>query len=63
LLTVDGLQLPVTPLEDVAGSDGTVPPSQIVSEEPKLNVGATLEFTVTDRVAVVAHCPASGVNV
>jgi hypothetical protein len=28
-----------------------------------LNVGMVFGFTVTDKVAVAAHCPAAGVNV
>jgi hypothetical protein len=63
LLTVAGVQLPVIPLADVAGNDGTAPPSQMVCEVPKLNTGVTLGLTVTANVTVVAHKPASGVNV
>jgi hypothetical protein len=63
LLTVDGLQLPVTALFDVDGKVGTVPPEQIVRDVPKLNVGVVLGVTVTVYVVVVAHCPAVGVNV
>jgi hypothetical protein len=63
LSTVAGLQLPEIPFDDVAGSDGTVPPEQIVSDVPKLNTGVIFGFTVTVNVAVVAHCPAEGVNV
>jgi hypothetical protein len=35
----------------------------MVNEVPKLNVGVMFGFTVTVNVAVVAHCPAVGVNV
>jgi hypothetical protein len=63
LLTVAGLQLPVIPLVEVVGSEGTVPPEQIVKEVPKLNVGVTFGFTVTENVAGTAHAPAAGVNV
>jgi hypothetical protein len=63
LSTTAGLHVPVTPLSDVAGNEGTVPPPHIVSVVPKLNVGMTFGFTVTVKVVVVAHCPASGVNV
>jgi hypothetical protein len=63
LLTVAGLHVPVIPLEDVAGKAGTVPPEQIVSDVPKANTGTVLVFTVTVKLAVVAHCPADGVNV
>ncbi len=50
-------------LVDVMGKTGTVAPAQIVCAIPKLNVGAMFEFTVTENVAVVAHCAAEGVNV
>ena len=63
LLTTDGLHVPVIPFVDVAGYVGTVPPEQIVSVVPKLNVGVTFGVTVTVNVVVVAHCPAVGVNV
>ncbi len=58
-----GLHVPVKPLVDVTGNVGTIPPSQIVSDVPKLKVGVILGFTVTVNVAGVAHKPASGVNV
>lgn len=63
LLIVAGLQLPVIPLEEDPGSAGALAPEQSVSVVPKLNVGVTIGFTVTVNVAVVAHCPAVGVNV
>ena len=63
LSTVAALQLPVTPLSDVDGKTGTVPPLQIVKDVPKLNVGVVLGVTVTLNVAVVAHWPAVGVKV
>jgi hypothetical protein len=63
LLTMAGLHVPVILLVDVLGNVGTVPPEQIVSVVPKLNTGVMLGVTVTVKVAVVAHCPASGVNV
>ncbi len=55
LLTVEGLQLPVIPLEDEAGRGGTPPPEQMVSDEPKLKVGVMLGSTVTVNVVVAAH--------
>ena len=61
LLTVDGLQLPVIPLVDVVGKTGAVVPLQ--NAGIALNVGATIGFTVTFNVAVVAQSPAVGVNV
>ena len=63
LLTTDGLHVPVIPLLDVVGNIGTVPPEQIVSVVPKLNVGVIFGFTVTVNVVVVAHCPSVGVKV
>ena len=55
--------MPVIPLSDELGNTGTVPPAQIVSAVPKLNVGVIFGFTVTANVVVVAHNPAVGVNV
>ena len=63
MLTTDGLHVPLIPLVDVVGNVGTVPPEQIVSVVPKLNVGVTIGLTVTVNVVVVAHNPAVGVNV
>jgi hypothetical protein len=63
LLTLDGLQVPVTPLPEVVGNAGTDPPEQILSDVPKLNVGVTFGVTVTVNVVGTAHCPAVGVNV
>ena len=50
-------------LSDVVGNAGTVAPLQMVKEVPKLNVGVMFGLTVTLKLAVVAHCPAPGVNV
>ena len=55
--------MPVIPLSDAVGNAGTVPPAQIVSAVPKLNVGVIFGSTVTVNVVVVAHNPAVGVNV
>ena len=63
LLTTEGFHVPVIPLLDVVGNNGTVPFEQIVSVVPKLNVGVMFGFTVTVKVVVVAHNPAVGVNV
>ena len=63
MLTTVGFHVPFIPFEDVFGKVGTVPPAQIVSDVPKLNVGVIFGFTVTVNVAVVAHCPAVGVKV
>jgi len=63
LSTDAGLHAPVIPFCEVVGSDGTVPPPQMVRLGPKLNVGVIFRFTVTANDAVVAHWPGSGVNV
>ena len=55
--------MPVIPFVDVVGKVGTIPPAQIASEVPKLNVGTILGLTVTVNVAVVAHCGAVGVKI
>jgi hypothetical protein len=55
LLTTVGLHAPVIPFVDVVGKLGTTPPSQIVSELPKLNAGVIIGFTVTVNVAGTAH--------
>ena len=60
---VAGLHVPVMPLPEVVGNVGTVPPAQIVSVVPKLNVGVMLGFTVTLKVVGSAHRPAVGVKV
>ena len=61
LLTTAGDQVPVMPLSDVVGNVGATAPEQIGAMAAK--VGVTLGFTVTVNVVVVAHWPASGVNV
>ena len=61
--TVAGFHVPSIPFVDVVDSTGTIPPAQIVSDEPKLNTGMIFGSTVTVNVVVVAHCPAVGVNV
>ena len=53
LLTVDGLQVPVIPLEDVVGSTGGIVPLQ--NGAIALNTGVDAEVTVTVCVVVVAH--------
>ncbi len=63
LSIVAGLQVPVMPLEEVAGNAGTVPPLHIVEVVPKPKVGVTTGFTVTAKEAGIAHCPDAGVNV
>ena len=49
------------PLVDVNGNTGATAPEQIGATAAK--VGVTLGVTVTVNVVVVAHWPASGVNV
>ena len=63
MLTVAGLHVPVIPSIEVAGSAGTVPPSQMVSDVPKPNVGVMLGRIVTVSVVLVTHCPGVGVKV
>ena len=63
LLTVAGDQTPVIGVVFVefVGKTGAVSPAQIA--EIAANVGVIAWFTMTSSVAVVAHCPAVGVNV
>ena len=56
-----GVQVPVMPLLDVVGNADKVAPEHIGATA--VNVGVTLGLTVIVNVAVVAHCPAVGVNV
>jgi len=46
-LTVAGFHVPATPLSDVVGRVGTVPPAQIARLFPKLKVGMVLGVIVT----------------
>ena len=61
VLSSTGAHEPVMPLFDVVGNGVNVAPEQIGAIA--LNVGIRLVFTVIVKVAVVAHCPGSGVNV
>lgn len=63
LLTVAGLQLPVTPLFEVSGRAGTEAPEQITSEFPKSNTGVVFGVTVTVKSTGMAQTPAAGVKV
>jgi len=56
-----GDQVPVNPLVEVVGNAVSVAPEQIGATA--VNVGVILGLTVIVNVAVVAHCPAVGVNV
>ena len=61
VLTV-GDQVPVIPFVDVVGNTGATAPWHTGATEA--NVGTIVgAVTVTDKVAVVAHCPALGVKV
>ena len=63
LFIVAGDHVPLNPLLEVVGSAGMLAPAQYVVTNP-LNMGAMLPlFIVMVMVAVVAHCPASGVKV
>ena len=61
LLFNAGDQVPVMPFSDVVGKADKVAPEQIAATG--LNVGVIFGLTVIVSVAVVAHCPADGVNV
>lgn len=54
-LATAGFHVPVIPLVDVVGKEGTPDPAQIVNVVPKLNTGVTLGLTVTLSVVPVAH--------
>jgi hypothetical protein len=56
-----GDQVPVMPLLEVVGNAERLAPEQIGATA--VNVGVTVGLTVIVTVAVVAHCPASGVKV
>ena len=56
-----GAQVPVIPLFEVVGNGDKVAPEHIGATA--VNVGVTFGLTIIDKVAVVAHCPAVGVNV
>lgn len=55
LLTVDGFQVPVTPLVDVVGNAGTDPPAQIVKLVPKVNDGVVLGVTFIVMLVGTVH--------
>ncbi len=61
VLLIAGAQVPVMPLLEVVGRAGMVAPEQY--GPTAVNVGVTWEVMVIVRLAVVAHWPASGVNV
>ena len=55
-----GAHVPVIPLFEVVGNAVKVAPEHIAAT--CVNVGVMFGFTVIVMVAVVAHCPAVGVN-
>jgi len=61
VLSSAGAQVPVMPLLEVIGKAVRVAPEQIGATA--VNVGVMFGLTVIVSVAVVAHCPGSGVNV
>ena len=61
MLSSAGAQVPVILLFDVVGKADKLAPEQIGATA--VNVGVTFGLTVIIKVVVVAHCPASGVNV
>jgi len=61
VLSNAGDHVPVVPLLDVVGNAVRVPPAHIGATA--LKVGVIFGLTVMVNVAVVAHCPAVGVNV
>ena len=56
-----GDQVPLILLVEVVGNAANTPPEQIAATG--LKVGVTAGLIVIVNVAVVAHCPAVGVNV
>ena len=62
MFTVEGRQVPIIPFDDVVGRVGTAVPAQMVELVPKVNVGVIFAVTATANDAVVAHCPAVGMN-
>ena len=63
LLMMAGVHIPVMPLEDSGGSNGTVSPSHIVSAVPKSNAGVMFGLMLTVSVVATAQGPAFGVKV
>ena len=61
VLLTTGAHVPVIPLVDVVGRTGAADPLHI--DGTAVKVGVIKGLTVTDKVCVVAHNPAVGVNV
>ena len=62
VLSNAGDHVPVIPLVEVVGKGDNASPIQIGATTANVGV-AGVEFTIISSVVVVAHCPASGVNV
>ena len=62
MLIIPGDHVPDMPLVEVAGKEGAGSPLHIGPIGLKVGI-VEGEFTVTEIVAVLAHCPAVGVNV
>jgi hypothetical protein len=63
LSTMAGLHVPLMPFTDVPGNDGTAAPAQKTPDVPNANVGVMFGVTVTEKLYITVHCPASGVNI
>ena len=63
MLTIAGLQAPVTPFKEVVGNTGAVLPSQMEALAPNGKVGVITGFTVTVNVTGGAQGSDVGVNV
>ncbi|TYA60446.1 hypothetical protein FVF61_00060 [Formosa maritima] len=61
VLSIAGLQIPVTPLLEVVGNAVKGSPLQIGAT--CVNIGVILGFTTICIVSTVPHCPTSGVKV
>jgi hypothetical protein len=61
LLTVAGLQVPVTPLVEVVGKRGAAAPLQMAAMVAK--EGVTIGFTVTTNEVVETHAPLLAVKI
>ena len=62
-MATPGLHTPVIPFADVVVKPGTASAEQIVSVVPNAKVGVRIGLIVTVKTVVVAHRPASGINV
>ena len=61
VLIIAGIHVPLMPLLDVVGNNGAV---EFWHNGPIcVNTGVICELTTTSIVAIIAHCPAAGVNV